>query len=102
MQRTRNTAFTLTGASVEVAIPRKHRISIFLTNTGTGNVTIAKGDSAAVAGSGILLTPNSAYFEANDAGFECWQGGVQVIGTSTVAVSETTEEGYGKQATEGW
>lgn len=78
-----------------VALPQRYgklrRSQFVLTNTGTTDITIVKGDVAAVAGSGIVLGPGDQYGEADDQGFSCWQGYVLAIGSAaggTLAFSE--------------
>lgn len=102
MQQTRNIGVTLSGASVEIAPLRKKRISIVIVNTGTSSVTIAKGDIAAVANEGIVLQPNGVYADSSETGYECWQGPIQAIGSTTLAVAETVDEGVSVQAQERW
>jgi hypothetical protein len=56
------------------------RSQVIITNTSTTAViTISKGIVAAVAGSGIRIPPNGAYFESTDSGFMCWQDEIQVV-----------------------
>jgi hypothetical protein len=56
------------------------RSQLIITNTSTVAVlTISKGANAAVAGYGIRIPPNGAYFESTDSGFQCWQDEIQVV-----------------------
>lgn len=96
VQYTNNQVVAVTTASVEVlptCAGRKRRTGFLITNTTTGSdvVTIAKGDVAAIAGSGIILSPSLNYAESNSEGFLCWQGAVQVVSTGShnIAVVET-------------
>jgi hypothetical protein len=56
-------------------------------------VTIAKGDSAAIANQGIVLQPTGIYSESTSEGFKCWSGAVQAIGSGagSVAIVESWE-----------
>ena len=71
------------------------RTQLCITNTSAAAVvTICKGDEQlAVAGAGVRIPPNGAYFESSDSGFTCWQGEVQAIADAvgTVAVVEQLE-----------
>lgn len=84
----------ITTASI-VIIPHRYgklrRSQFVLTNTGTTDITVVKGDVAAVAGSGIVLGPGDQYGEADDQGFSCWQGyvlGISSAAGGTLAFSE--------------
>lgn len=73
---------------------RKRRTQIIIVPLTAGvTVTITKGDSTAVANAGIVLTANQAFVEADDGGFKCWQGAIQVVasGAGSVAINETFE-----------
>lgn len=69
------------------------RKQIIVTNLSAITVTIAKGDVAAVANTGIILSQNQSWFEADDASFNCWQGQIQAIGSGagTLSVVEVFE-----------
>jgi len=70
------------------------RTQLVITNTSTtATVTISKGLLAAIAGYGIRLPPNGAYFESSDGSYTCWQDEIQVISdvAGTVAVVEQLE-----------
>jgi hypothetical protein len=84
-----------TGATSVQAVPSRsgnlRRTQIIITNTSAAAiVTIAKGDSAAVSSVGIRLNPGGIYGEADDGGYGCWQGAIQVISdvAGTVSVTE--------------
>jgi hypothetical protein len=92
--RSVTTSGTSTQAVTEVTGGMK-RTQLIITNTSAAAVvTIAKGDTVAVAGVGIRLQPNSAYVEATDGGYVCWQGNVQVVSdvAGSVAVVESFVE----------
>jgi len=94
-QGTINNTLNVGTSSVEaLSLYNRKRTVFALTNTGATVLTIAKGDVAAVAGSGIILQPSASMIESTDSGFTCWQGAIQVIGNGaggTLAISETFE-----------
>ena len=71
------------------------RTQLVITNTsinGTTKFTMMKGDSVVTANQGIVIAAGSAYIESTDAGYLCWQGAVQLIGSDangTVAIVES-------------
>lgn len=68
------------------------RTQMIITNSSAAAVvTIAKGDTAAIANKGIPLQPNGTYVEADDSGFRCWQGPVQVIASAAGGQVSVTE-----------
>jgi len=70
------------------------RTMVVITNTSaTAVVTIALGDLAAVAGSGIRLPPNGYWWQSSDSGLTCWQGHIQAVADAagTIAVVEQLE-----------
>lgn len=96
-QGTSNSTVTIAATStqaVKAVAGQLRRTSLIIVNTsGAAVVTIAKGDSAAVANIGIVLQPTGLYVESTSEGFTCWQGAVQAIGTGagSIAVVETWE-----------
>jgi len=76
------------------SVGRGGRKAFFFRNTSPNAVdiiTLSFGSRAAVANSGVVLRQNDVYAEADDLGFECWQGPVQGIcatANGTLAISE--------------
>lgn len=97
IQQTRNDLVSVSATTTTVCKPvvgNKRRIQMIITaNTAGVTVTIAKGDTAAVATYGLPLSSGMSYVEATDGGFQCWQGQVQAVasGNGTVSVVETFE-----------
>jgi hypothetical protein len=70
------------------------RTMVIITNTSaTAVVTVALGDLAAVAGSGIRLPPNGNWWQSSDSGLTCWQGQIQAVADAagTVGIVEQLE-----------
>jgi hypothetical protein len=90
---TRNESLITAATKIIAAQENMHRTAIYITCTSGNAITIVKGNVLAAAGAGIVIQPNSTWFETNSEGFACWKGDVQVIGTGagTIAVSETIE-----------
>lgn len=71
------------------------RTSFIVTNTSAlAVVTLSMGVNAAVAGSGIRLTPNGAYIQSTDSGFNSYQGFIQAVSdvAGTIGIVETLED----------
>lgn len=66
---------------------------IFINTSASAIITLNKGDSPAIAGSGIILQPNGSYSESSDSAFKCWQGAWQAIGNGagTLSIVEQKE-----------
>lgn len=90
---TNNSTFAATTASAELIPDRFGNRTVFAISNQTSGatVTITKGSTPAVAGSGIVLFYGQSYVESNDSGFQCWQGSIQVVASAAanVSVSET-------------
>jgi len=99
-QRSNNSSVSTSATSTQIANAMSgnlRRVQIMLINTSAAAViTITKGNVAAVAGSGIRLIPNAAYYESDDSGYKCWQQEFQAVSdvAGTLAVVETFEELY--------
>lgn len=85
---------TLSTTSANVLPPRfGRRLDFILTNTDTTTpvkISIHRGDGAATAGEGIVLSAGESWSE-DSAGAPCYQGPVQAVaasGTPTLAYSE--------------
>lgn len=82
---------TTTSSSQALDLATKRRTSVVFTNTSaTAVITLAPGEAAAIAGSGIVLQPTQAYGQSDDSAFSTYQGKWQVVSTSsgTLAVNE--------------
>lgn len=95
-QMVKNTKFSTTTSSAEALKNNESnltRIQLVLTNNSNSVITIAKGSVPVVSGEGIILPPNAIYYESSDAGMECWQGAIQVIGdvAGVLAIVEAYE-----------
>ena len=90
---TRNTATAVSGTSTEVLPARWGKRSAFSITCVTAGVRISifKGEDPAVLDQGLTKQTFDPFVESTDAGFQCWQGPIQVIasGAGSVAVSET-------------
>lgn len=93
IQLTNNKTITTAATTIQIVTENLRRTAIYVTVTSGNAVTIVKGSGSAVAGEGIVLQPNSTWYESDSEGFNCWKGEIQAIGTGagTVAVSETVE-----------
>jgi hypothetical protein len=97
-QDSSNATFTTSSTSQQICHaltngPLK-RTQIIITNTSAAAVvTIAKSESVAIAGAGIVLQPNGSYIEATDGGYNCYQKQVQAVSdvAGTLAVVESYE-----------
>lgn len=70
---------------------RKRRMQIVITPITAGvTIYVSKGDDAAAANKGIVLTANQSFVEADDQGFRSYQGQYRVVasGAGTVSVIE--------------
>lgn len=83
--------FTVTTTTTTIAnrcLGKVRRTQLIITNLSAGTLTINKNDTqAAVANQGIILAQNQTFIEADDAGYSCWQGAVQAVGSTTLSVS---------------
>jgi len=95
-QYARNDTVTVAATPTLIAMPRRKRTTIYITNNGTTAVTIVKDNLPVVSGSGLIIAPNGGtWVETNETGFTCWQGlihGIVAAGTAAVSISETWEE----------
>jgi len=95
ISRNDSSAVSTTSAEVMHQVPTgMRRVQFAITNTSAAAIcTVAKGDQAATAGSGFVLNPNGFVSEADDGGYRCWQGPIQVVSNvaGTVAIVETFE-----------
>ena len=82
---TRNESLTVGTTSVQVADDmqgREGRVSIILRNNSPNAadiITIALGNAASVAGTGIILKQGEVWYDANDSGYLCWQWKIQAV-----------------------
>lgn len=90
--RTQNTTLSIsTTSGTALQATNTHRVMMVITNISTTAVaTVAPGETAAIANSGIVLQPGGSFIQADDGGSMCWQGPVQVIGdaSGTIAIVE--------------
>jgi len=93
MQQTRDSSLAVTTSSQVIIPANLKRSGFILTNLGAGIVSVRKGDTIAVANEGIVLQPNQAYGETDDAQFSCYKGAIQAIGSAAanLAISESME-----------
>ena len=88
----RDESITISTTSVQVAPVRLTRRGVYITNTSLVAIGyIKKGDTAAVAGSGIPLQPKGTWFEVDSSdSATCWRGAIQVVGDAagTISISE--------------
>jgi len=89
---------SISTSSTSVEIAKNHsgvlkRTQLIIVNTSAAaTLTITKGDTAAIAGAGIVLPPNGVYAESTDGGYLCWQGAIQAV--SNVAGSVSIVESF--------
>lgn len=79
---------------IKIVPPSLRRTQIIISAvTAAVVVTIAKGQTPAIANYGIVLQPTGTFIEANDSGFTCHQGEVQAVATGAgyVSITETLE-----------
>lgn len=87
---------SVSSTSTELSATRlnKTRRTQIVVTPLTGGVTVylvkAPAGAAAAVNTGIVLSANQTFVEADDAGFRSWQGAYQIVasGNGTVAVSE--------------
>jgi len=98
-QSVRNASASVTATSSEIspaAYGALRRKEIVIANlSAVNNVTIAKGETAAVAGKGIVLSPGSVYSDSDSPFSLCFNGAIQAVGdgNATIAIAETFVEG---------
>jgi len=89
-EQTRNELVAVTAASTTIlsdvsgAGGRQQFLIRNLSTDATDIFTIVLGNQQAVANQGIVLRQYESYGEANDSGFLCWQGQVQIISAAAV------------------
>jgi len=92
-QPARNEAVTVGATSLEIA-PNRLRKVIILRNTSssaTAVITVNLGSWAAIANQGIVLRQYESFVDADDGGYQSWQGGITAISNeagSTLSVME--------------
>lgn len=66
------------------------RSAYMVTNLSPTTVYVTQGDTPAVANAGVPLQQNQTWSNADDGGFDCYQGALHAIGSaqSTMAVIE--------------
>jgi hypothetical protein len=79
--QSRNTSVTCNNTSVQLLPVNPGRKVLVIRNSSTNGAvhTIHMGAQVAVAGAGIILTAGQSLTDANNAGYQCWQGEVQAI-----------------------
>jgi len=87
----RNGSVAVDTSVVEVS-DMKNRQSFSIMNTGLTTISLFLSDTeGAVAGSGIVLLPNSSLTDSDGGGYECWKGQITAIGSGaggTLAIME--------------
>jgi hypothetical protein len=94
LQSSANRSASITTTSSQICaetIGKVKRVQLIITNISPTTVTINKGDAAAIANQGIILSQNQTYIESDDGGFSCWQGAIQAIASanSNLSIVET-------------
>lgn len=88
-QQTTNKTVAVSTSSVPVLdlrTTRRKRFTIINTSA-TAVITIAYGDTPAVQNAGEVLQPGGYTNQSDDAGFDCWQGPVQVVASDVGSVA---------------
>lgn len=80
-----------TSANLLPARVNGERVDLFIRNSGATVITIKRGEAAAVALEGIVLSAGAAWVESTDLAVPCFQKQIQVISSAAGGVVSFSE-----------